>query len=84
MVCAGLGSAAIDLGYIASGRLDAYWELDINAWDIAAGCLIASEAGAIVTDAKGQPLHYPEISTVLVANPFLHSDVLQVLLQAPE
>jgi myo-inositol-1(or 4)-monophosphatase len=79
-----LGSAAIDLGYIASGRLDAYWELDINAWDIAAGCLIASEAGAIVTDAKGQPLDYREISTVLVTNSFLHSDVLQVLLQAPE
>jgi myo-inositol-1(or 4)-monophosphatase len=79
-----LGSAAIDLGYVASGRLDAYWELDINAWDIAAGCLIASEAGAIVTDAKGQPLNYQEISTVLVANPLLHSDVLQVLLQDPE
>lgn len=79
-----LGSAAIDLGYVASGRLDAYWELDINAWDIAAGCLIASEAGAIVTDAKGQPLLFPEISSVLVANPFLHSDVLQVLLQDPE
>jgi myo-inositol-1(or 4)-monophosphatase len=69
---------------VASGRLDAYWELDINAWDIAAGCLIAGEAGAFVTDAKGQPLVYREISTVLVANPFLHSDVLQVLLQDPE
>jgi myo-inositol-1(or 4)-monophosphatase len=79
-----LGSAAIDLGYIANGRFDAYWELDINAWDIAAGCLIASEAGAIVTDAKGQSLDYKKISSVLVANPFLHSDVLQVLLQPKE
>ncbi len=79
-----LGSAVIDLAYIACGRLDAYWELDINSWDIAAGCLVASEAGAIVTDAKGQPLDYRKISTVLVANPFLHSDVLQVLLQPKE
>jgi myo-inositol-1(or 4)-monophosphatase len=79
-----LGSAAIDLGYVASGRLDAYWELDINVWDIAAGCLIASEAGAIVSDVKGHPLDYRQISTVLVTNPFLHSDVLRVLLQGVE
>jgi len=79
-----LGSAAIDLCFVASGRLDAYWELVINSWDIAAGCLISTEAGAIVSDANGRDLNYQEISSVLVANPFLHSDVLRVLLQSAE
>ena len=43
-----LGSAALDLCYVACGRFDAYWEFNLNAWDIAAGVLIAQEAGAKV------------------------------------
>ena len=51
-----LGSAAIDLCYVACGRFDGYWELVLNAWDYAAGSLIASEAGAVVTTAEGKEL----------------------------
>jgi myo-inositol-1(or 4)-monophosphatase len=48
-----LGSAALDLAYVASGRLDAYWELHLSRWDIAAGILLVEEAGGKVTDLTG-------------------------------
>lgn len=49
-----LGSAALDLCYVASGRLDGYYERGIKAWDIAAGVLILREAGGTATDYRGQ------------------------------
>ncbi|GBL04763.1 inositol-1-monophosphatase [Glaciecola sp. KUL10] len=57
------GSAALDLAYVAAGRVDGYWEKGIKPWDIAAGELIAREAGALVTDFKGgnDPMHSGEI-----------------------
>lgn len=71
-----LGSAALDLCYIASGRLDGYWELSLQPWDLAAGALIAAEAGATVTDMDGDPqLMHPPYS-VLAANAPLHSRML--------
>lgn len=48
-----LGSAAIDLAYVACGRFDAYYETTLNAWDIAGGILIVEEAGGVVTDFQG-------------------------------
>jgi len=48
------GSAALDLAWVASGRFDAYWERDIQAWDMAAGVLLVREAGGIVTDMDGK------------------------------
>src|SRR5437660_1879647 len=50
-----LGSAAIDLCYVAGGRLDGFWETDLKAWDIAGGALIVSEAGGRVTNTAGEP-----------------------------
>jgi myo-inositol-1(or 4)-monophosphatase len=47
------GSAALDLAWVAAGRYDGYWERDLNAWDIAAGLLLVTEAGGKVTDADG-------------------------------
>jgi myo-inositol-1(or 4)-monophosphatase len=47
------GSAALDLAWVAAGRFDAYWERDLNAWDLAAGVLLVTEAGGKVTDAEG-------------------------------
>jgi len=47
------GSAALDLAYVACGRVDGYWELNLKPWDIAAGALIVQEAGGLVTDFKG-------------------------------
>lgn len=48
-----LGSAAVDLAYVAAGRFDAYFEYNLNAWDVAAGCLLVKESGGQVTDFKG-------------------------------
>lgn len=50
-----LGSAALDLCYVAAGRLDGYWEKDLKTWDVMAGLLIAREAGGTVTDYQGDP-----------------------------
>ena len=49
-----LGSAALDLAYVAAGRFDAFWEQKLNPWDMSAGALIVQEAGGIVTDNTGQ------------------------------
>ena len=49
------GSAALDLAYVASGRLDAFWELNLKPWDIAAGIVMVHEAGGMVSEIYGQP-----------------------------
>jgi myo-inositol-1(or 4)-monophosphatase len=72
-----LGSAALDLSYVASGRLDGFWEMQIEPYDIAAGALIAQEAGAVVTSASGEPLLMKNSMTILAANPDLHPKILE-------
>ncbi|MBA4420326.1 MAG: inositol monophosphatase [Anaerolinea sp.] len=76
-----LGSAAIDICYVACGRFDGYWEVVVNPWDVAAGSLIAAEAGAQVSSVEGEPLILEMGGTILVANPGLHSVLLGVLHQ---
>lgn len=56
-----MGSAALDLAFTAAGKLDGYWELQLNAWDVAAGVLLVREAGGLVTDFHG----HDELSAVL-------------------
>jgi len=74
-----LGSAALDLCYIAAGRLDGYWETVLFAYDIAAGALIAEEAGAVVTDLYGGADYLASPQSVLAANAVIHSQMLAVL-----
>lgn len=74
-----LGSAALDLCYVAAGRFDGYWELYVAPWDIAAGALIAREAGAQVSAVFGDPDYLSEPCSVLAANPVLHARMLGVL-----
>lgn len=74
-----LGSAALDLAYIACGRFDGYWETSLQAWDLAAGALIAREAGALVTDMRGCPHYLSPPHSILAANPALHTQMLQML-----
>jgi myo-inositol-1(or 4)-monophosphatase len=74
-----LGSAALDLCYVACGRVDGYWETKLNAWDLAAGTLIAAEAGAVVTDLSGRPEYMRPPYDLLVSNPGLHPQLLAVL-----
>ena len=74
-----LGSAALDLCYVGAGRFDGYWELSLKPWDMAAGSLIAAEAGAMVTDLDGQPQTLNPPCALLVAPPVLHKKMLTVL-----
>lgn len=77
-----LGSAALDLCYVAAGRFDGFWELRLSAWDIAAGGLIAMEAGALVTDINGGPEFLAPPYSLIAANPVIHQQMLQVLRDA--
>ncbi|MEJ2668171.1 MAG: inositol monophosphatase family protein [Deinococcales bacterium] len=72
------GSAALDLCYVACGRLEGFWELGLNAWDVAAGNLIVREAGGTVTGADGAPYHLGEY-TLVVSNGHLHGKLLALL-----
>lgn len=74
-----LGSAALDLCYVAAGRLDGYWETVLFAYDMAAGALIAEEAGAVVTDLYGRANYLAPPQSVLAANAAIHSQMLAVL-----
>lgn len=70
-----LGSAAIDLCYVACGRFDTYWEFGLKPWDIAAGALIIEEAGGRVTDSNGEPLDLFG-ADILATNSLLHKKVI--------
>ena len=74
-----LGSAALDLSYVAAGRFDGYWELSLNSWDIAAGGLIAQEAGALVTTIDGDPDYVSPPYSILAATPAVHPQMLNKL-----
>lgn len=71
------GSAAVDLCLVADGQLDAYWEQTLNMYDVAAGALIALEAGATVTDFSGNPGVFPE--QILATNGLLLSQILPLM-----
>jgi myo-inositol-1(or 4)-monophosphatase len=74
-----LGSAALDICYVGAGRFDGYWELFLQPWDLAAGALIASEAGATVTDLKGGQGYLTPPCSMLAASPELHGKMLAIL-----
>jgi myo-inositol-1(or 4)-monophosphatase len=74
-----LGAAAMDLAYVAAGRVDAFWELSLEPWDIAAGGLLVEEAGGVVTSTDGDAHYMKPRYSILAANPTLHSLVLKEL-----
>ncbi len=76
-----LGSAALDLCYTAAGRFDGFWELSLRAWDVAAGALIAEEAGGRVTTVNGEADYMTPPHSILVAGPALYDKMLEVLSQ---
>lgn len=71
------GAAAIDLAYVACGRLDLFWEFTLNPWDMAAGVLLVREAGGTVTDMHGQPFHLRG-KHVLADNGHLHRETVDL------
>jgi myo-inositol-1(or 4)-monophosphatase len=78
-----LGSAALDLCYVACGRFDGFWEVFLNPWDMAAGVLILLEAGGIHTDFAGIPatIHTPQL---LASNGRIHDEMIRVLGKVPQ
>ncbi|WP_133126918.1 inositol monophosphatase family protein [Legionella nagasakiensis] len=79
--CAGLrrtGSAALDLAYVASGRLDGFWEFGLRPWDIAAGALLVKEAGGLVGDPQGGE-NYLKQGDVIAGTPKVFKSLLQTL-----
>lgn len=77
-----LGSAALDLAYVAAGRFDGFWERGLNAWDVAAGIVLVKEAGGLVSGlARGET---PESgASVLASTPGLHRKLLDMLASRP-
>ena len=78
-----LGSAAIDLAYVACGRLDGFWEFNLSPWDTAAGFLLVEEAGGRVTDENGDQYHVNAKGIVAVANG-LHGQLMSLIEQEEE
>ena len=75
------GSAALDLSNVACGRFDAFWELVLAPWDVAAGMLLVQEAGGIVTDLEGNPAQLAGGSFV-AGNPAMHAWLVQTIRRA--
>jgi len=74
-----MGSAALDLVYVACGRFDGYWKTDLFPWDVAAGGLIVREAGGLVTDLMGSPDYIKQPNSMVCANPTIHALMMDVL-----
>ena len=72
------GSAAIDLAYVACGRLDAFWEFGLNPWDMAAGILLVSEAGGRVSDMNGALHSFPASKHILADNGDIHEEIVEL------
>ena len=73
-----LGSASLDMAYVAAGRCEGFWQRNLNYWDIAAGIIIIKEAGGIITDFKGNN-DYVENKEVLVTNSGINKELIDLL-----
>ena len=79
--CSGIrrmGSAAIDLAYVAAGKLDGFWERNLNLWDVSTGVLLVKEAGGKVTELNGDTWNF-ESKDILVSNSYIHELMLNNL-----
>src|SRR4030095_13990572 len=78
-----LGSAVLDLAWVATGRFDGFWELRLGSWDVAAGSLFVEEAGGRVTNLVGGPLDL-NAPAMVATNGRIHEEKLAALRQIPE
>ncbi len=72
------GSAALDLAWLAAGRIDGFWEFNLKAWDIAAGALIVREAGGIVSDFENKD-GYLESGDIIAAAPKVFPEMIKII-----
>ena len=73
-----LGSASLDMAYVAAGRCDGFWQRNLNYWDIAAGIILVKESGGFVTDFSGGN-EYIQNKTILVTNSKISKEMIEVL-----
>ena len=73
-----LGSASLDMAYVAAGRCDGFWQRNLNYWDIAAGIILVVEAGGFVTDFEGEN-KYLENKSILVTNSKINKEMIEIL-----
>ena len=73
-----LGSAALDLCYVAAGRLDGFWEESLKPWDTGAGDIMVREAGGRLTSFEGKPYH-PYLKSVVASNGLIHDEMVRVI-----
>ena len=78
-----MGSAALDLAYVAAGRLDGFWGFSLKPWDIAAGALLVQEAGGLISDLQGGE-DYLRHGDVIAGTPKIFKSVLQSLRQGQD
>jgi myo-inositol-1(or 4)-monophosphatase len=76
-----LGSAALDLAYVAAGRFDGFWEVSLHPWDMAAGVLLVTEAGGTVTHYDGRPFAL-NADSIIATNGLIHEDLTMALSEA--
>lgn len=74
-----LGSAALELAYVACGRFTGFWEVALRPWDVAAGMVLVEEAGGKVTNLAGQPLSLTEHVNIVATNGLIHGELIQCL-----
>ncbi|MEK3887113.1 inositol monophosphatase family protein [Bacillus sp. FSL K6-3431] len=75
------GSAALEIAYVATGRLDSYINMRLAPWDIAAGKIIIEELGGIVTNLQGEQVNLLETGSILIAGPELHAEIFRKYLK---
>ena len=73
-----MGSAALDMAYVAAGRCDGFWQRNLNYWDFAAGIILVKEAGGFVTDFEGKN-EYIQNKTILATNAKINKEMIEVL-----
>ena len=73
-----MGSASLDMAYVAAGRCDGFWQRNLNYWDIAAGIILVKEAGGFVTDFNGNN-KYIENKNILVTNSKINEQMIEIL-----
>lgn len=74
-----MGSAALDMAYVACGRFDGYWEPQLSAWDVSAGALLVGEAGGRMSDFGGGRTRLLSGEEVVASNTRIHAEMLTVL-----
>ena len=75
-----LGSAALDLAYVACGRFDGFWEINLNPWDVAAGVILVKEAGGLVTQYNMDD-YWIDNQSIIATNGKIHNQICDVLSQ---